>query len=118
MSENINDLLKLSEEEIYKKLELDDNLDIDVALDDLLEVKASDTEIYSIDKAIPGKISLKKAWSKIRSVMCNIYKENPKIGDKELIDAVIAALGIVGKWEVALVALALKKGLDKLCNVG
>lgn len=116
MTKNIDDLLKLNEEEIYKQLESYENLDIDVSLADLSEIKASDTEIYGGDKSLPGKISLKKAWSKIRFVMCNIYKANPKIGDKELIDAVIAALGITGSWEVALVALALKKGLDKLCR--
>jgi hypothetical protein len=119
MSEKIENLLHLSEEEIFQQLKSFDDLNIDVNLDDLSSLNDDDVEndVHSNDKSIIKKASLKKAWRKINHVTCTIYKENPKIGDKELIDAVIAALGITGQWEIVLVALALKKGLNKICNL-
>lgn len=61
-------------------------------------------------------ISLKKMRLLVQKIICKIYKENPKISDKDLIDAVVALLGLKGDWVVALVILLINSGLKHLCS--
>ncbi|ENV35472.1 hypothetical protein [Acinetobacter gerneri] len=128
MSNNIDEILKLNTEDLYKLMEADDAIDVDISLEDLSSLgideslgEKATTDLLSKAKlslpVAPIQNSLRKIWPKVRFVICTIYKNDPKIGEKELIDAVIAALGISGNWAIALVALALKLGLDKLCSI-
>lgn len=120
MSNYVDEVLQLSKEDLYKLLEEDNEIDVDINLENLSNLNVeTDTLLkakFSL-QSLSGKKSLRKIWLKVRLVTCTIYKENPKIGEKDLIDAVIVTLGISGNWAIALVALALKLGLDKVCAV-
>lgn len=128
MTNNIDEILKLNKEDLYALLEANNDIDVDVSLEELsnidveenFDVKIGIDLLYNATfslRTLSGKKSLRNIWRKVRFVICTIYKANPKIGEKDLISAVIATLGIAGNWATALVALALKLGLDKVCSV-
>lgn len=128
MNNNIDEILQLSKEDLYEHIKADDEIDIDIPLEELADIgldenlgdKVERDLLYRAKISLPdlaSKKSLRKNWYKVRFAICTIYKENPKIGEKDLITAVIAALGVVGNWPVALIALALKLGLDKICAI-
>lgn len=128
MTDHIDEILQLNKEDLYALLEDDNDIDVDVSLEELssidleedLDVKIGTDLLYNATfslRTLSGKKSLRNVWRKVRFVICTIYKANPKIGEKDLISAVIATLGIAGNWATALVALALKLGLDKVCAI-
>lgn len=128
MTKNIDEILQLSKEDLYEYIKKDDEIDVDVTLEELSDIgldedfgdKIGTDLLYKAKFSLPdftSKKSLRKTWYRVRFVICTVYKTNPKIGEKDLISAVIASIGIAGNWATALVALAFKLGLDKVCAV-
>ena len=128
MTNNIDEILQLSKEDLYEHIKADDEIDVDITLEELGDIGLDEDLgdrigidlLYRAKFSLPdlaSKKSLRKTWYKVRFAICTIYKANPKIGEKDLISAVIATLGIAGNWATALVALALKLGLDEVCAV-
>lgn len=151
MINNIDEVLNLTNEELYELIKSDNNIDVDLTLNELSSAESFNEELHepikfdsnidvdstlnelnsveSLNKNSPielspnlkvpyplKKISLKKIRILVLRIICKIYKENPKIGDKDLIDAVIAALGIKGDWLIALIMLLIKAGLKNICS--
>lgn len=73
------------------------------------------------DRVAQGKIESKKIWAQIRSHVCSLYISDYKVMEnKTLFDALLAALATLVSTNplIAIVlAIAIKTGLDILCEV-
>jgi len=64
-----------------------------------------------------------RAWPKIKDVVCKAYRDRDEleVGDKDwvshLLDLILPFLGIGGKFAAAVIAWAVREGLDTLCEV-
>ena len=86
MTNNIDEILQLSKEDLYAILEADDDVNVDISLDELSSTdytQFADSE-WNIEvspriKLSPqflgvGKKSLKKIWKAVLTIICKIYK--------------------------------------------
>lgn len=68
-----------------------------------------------------GEALFAKMWPKVRGMICHVYLDETKVGDKDLatylVGLLVAALSISNALAILLVTLAIKRGLDMLCPV-
>lgn len=68
-----------------------------------------------------GKNKFSELWQEVKDITCQVYSENIDLGGKDLVTvlvtAITAALGWTGIWVIALVTIAVRTSLNKLCQV-
>lgn len=68
-----------------------------------------------------SKDKFSRLWQQVKNITCQVYSENIDLGGKDLVTVIVAAitaaLGWTGVWVVALVTLAVRHGLDLLCQI-
>lgn len=68
-----------------------------------------------------GKNKFSQLWQEVKDITCQAYSENIDLGGKDLVTvlvaAITAALGWTGIWVIALVTIAVRTSLNKLCQV-
>lgn len=75
--------------------------------------------LQTIVEASKDKFS--RLWQQVKGITCQVYSENIDLGGKDLVTVIVAAitaaLGWTGIWVVALVTLAVRQGLNLLCQI-
>lgn len=129
--EQIEEVWEKSEDELYEYIGMAalGTGEISIIGNDMafLNTLASNTDASSATKALKvnllgmGKKYFKIIWNKLKDTVCAIYSEGGQAGDaKDLAAYIVSALVAAGKIanQIAswVVAIAVKKGLDKMCS--
>lgn len=68
-----------------------------------------------------SSLAFQKRWLQIKSFVCKFYSDGVKVDGKDLVTAIVAAIGaalnIAAGWVIVVVTIAVKQGLDKMCGI-